>query len=247
MAAATGSPRRAEGPRMQTLFDNLVYPVDPAAAPSSKHDQAILRSASKRVIFHRTPENAHLDLGKEKNELEMLVDKFQPEFEQIVPALCDALNAVLVSHNLASRRRSRMSEAGKFSIFETSAVPEISLEDYLWRVVDYCYISPSTMVLACMLIDRLILNHGLMVTNLNVFKLFFTSVRVASKVHELRSLSNKNFATVGGVSASQLNALEAAYVSLFGWKLWVDHEEFVRYCGRLSPPGRPPNLPKVAM
>eukprot|EP00663_Eupelagonemidae_sp_cell21sb_P010230 gene10230-biopygen4919 len=29
----------------------------------------------------------------DKNELEMLLEKFQPEFEQMVPSLCDALNA----------------------------------------------------------------------------------------------------------------------------------------------------------
>eukprot|EP00756_Hemistasia_phaeocysticola_P004906 Hpha_TRINITY_DN13072_c1_g1::TRINITY_DN13072_c1_g1_i2::g.68832::m.68832 len=246
-AGGFAQPTPPDGVRMQTVLDNLVYPVSEGGGQPTKHDQQILRAANRRIVFFRTPENQHLDLGKDKNELEMLVDKFQPEFEQIVPALCDALNAVLVSHNLASRRRSRMTEAGKFAVFETSAVPEISLEDYLWRVVDYCYISPTSMVLACVLIDRLIILHGLTLTQLNIFKLFFTSVRVASKVHELRSLSNKNFATVGGVSASQLNALEASFVNLFGWKLWVDHEDFVKYCERLSPPGRQPLLPKVAM
>jgi len=225
---------------MATVFEHLCYPVEKGTK------NVISKAAARRPVFKRTPENKHLDTGKDSNELEMLVTKFQPEFEQLVPAICDALNAVNVNHNLASRRRSRMTETCKFTDFKTSAVPEISLEDYLWRVVDYCYISPTSMVLACILIDRLIISHGLLINPLNIFKLFFTSVRVASKVHELRSLSNKNFATVGGVSASQLNALEASFVNIFGWELWVEHEEFVKYCKRLSP-GTEISLPKVMM
>merc|ERR1712224_289336 len=108
---------------------------------------------------------------------------------------------------------SAMNEAPKFSDFETSAVPEIELVQYLWRIVDYCYISPTSLILACILIDRLIQEHNLILSNLNVYKLFFTSVRVASKIHELRSLSNKNFAVVGGVSAAQLNTLECSFVN----------------------------------
>eukprot|EP01062_Namystynia_karyoxenos_P009990 TRINITY_DN13540_c0_g1_i1.p1 TRINITY_DN13540_c0_g1~~TRINITY_DN13540_c0_g1_i1.p1 ORF type:complete len:249 (+),score=65.38 TRINITY_DN13540_c0_g1_i1:138-884(+) len=242
-----GSPGGGKAPgRRATLLDNLFYPVSDPAAPSQQ-DEQLLREAAKRPLFFRTPENKHLDLGKDKNELEMLMEKFQPEFNQMVPAVTDAINAVIVSHTLASRRKSVMSEANRFADFETSAVPEIQLEDYLWRIVDYCYISPTSLLLACILIDKLIVGHGLTLSQLNIFKLFFTSVRVASKVHELRSLSNKNFAVVGGVSSAQLNALEATFIQLFRWNLWVEHEEFVAYCERLCPQNRPPDLPKVQM
>eukprot|EP01062_Namystynia_karyoxenos_P062251 TRINITY_DN55167_c0_g1_i1.p1 TRINITY_DN55167_c0_g1~~TRINITY_DN55167_c0_g1_i1.p1 ORF type:complete len:281 (+),score=112.95 TRINITY_DN55167_c0_g1_i1:93-845(+) len=241
------SPKGKASGRRATLLDNLFYPVGDAQAALSNQDEQILKAAELRRLFHRTPENQHLDLGKDKNELEMLLDKFQPEFEQMVPAVCDALNAVIVSHTLASRRKSVMSEANRFADFETTAVPEINLEDYLWRIVDYCYISPSSLLLACILLDKLILGHGLTLSQLNIFKLFFTSVRVASKVHELRSLSNKNFAVVGGVSSQQLNALEATFIALFNWNLWVEHEEFVKYCERMCPQGSPPDLPKVEM
>eukprot|EP01065_Artemidia_motanka_P043039 TRINITY_DN5895_c4_g1_i1.p1 TRINITY_DN5895_c4_g1~~TRINITY_DN5895_c4_g1_i1.p1 ORF type:complete len:294 (+),score=73.93 TRINITY_DN5895_c4_g1_i1:107-883(+) len=240
------SPKQKAPGRRATLLDNLFYPVGDAGEPTQQ-DQVILRSAEERALFHKTPENTHLDLGKDKNELEMLLEKFQPEFVQMVPALCDALNAVIVSHTLASRRKSVLNEATRFTEFETSSVPDITLEDYLWRIVDYCYISPTSLILACILIDKLIVGHGLILSQLNCFKLLFTSVRVASKVHELRSLSNKNFAVVGGVTAGQLNQLESTFVALFSWCLWVEHEEFVRYCERLCPPGRMPRLPKVQM
>ena len=121
------------------------------------------------------------------------------------------------------------SEENRFVAYDTSTVPEIELEDYLWRICDYTYISPTTLIMACIYIDRLI-SEGLILSQLNVFKLFFTSVRVASKVHELRSLSNKNFAVVGGVTTEQMNQLEAVFMRDFKWKLWVEHELFVQYC-----------------
>ncbi|KAJ9450575.1 Cyclin-U3-1 [Diplonema papillatum] len=233
--------------RRATIYDNLFYPVATHKGSSqkiSKSDQHILDSAEKRRLFMLTPTNTHLDVIKDKNELDYLLDKYQPEFEQIVPSLCDALNAVIVSHTLASRRKSVMSEENKFVSYDTSTVPDIQLEDYLWRICDYTYISPTTLLMACIYIDRLIL-EGLILSQLNVFKLFFTSVRVASKVHELRSLSNKNFAVVGGVTTDQMNQLESLFMRDFKWRLWVDHEQFVQYCQRLMPPGEIARLPPI--
>jgi len=221
-----------KGSRRATILDNLFCPYE-AESKDDEASGAARQAAKKRPLFHRTPENLHLDLGNDKNELEMLLEKFHPEFEQMVPSLCDALNAVIVAHTLASRRKSVMDQTSKFGDFETTAVPDISLTDYLWRIVDYCYISPTSLILACILIDRLIVEHNLTLTQLNIFKLFFTSVRVASKIHELRSLSNKNFAVVGGVSAAQLNQLECVFVNLFQWELWVEHGTFTEYCKRL--------------
>ena len=125
------------------------------------------------------------------------------------------------------------SEENRFISYDTSTVPEIQLEDYMWRICDYTYISPTTLLMACIYIDRLI-GEGLILSQLNVFKLFFTSVRVASKVHELRSLSNKNFAVVGGVTTEQMNQLESLFMRDFKWKLWVEHETFVQYCQRYA-------------
>eukprot|EP01060_Flectonema_neradi_P002453 TRINITY_DN11512_c3_g1_i1.p1 TRINITY_DN11512_c3_g1~~TRINITY_DN11512_c3_g1_i1.p1 ORF type:complete len:286 (+),score=34.16 TRINITY_DN11512_c3_g1_i1:103-960(+) len=232
--------------RRATIYDNLFYPVAHSKTQHrvSKNDQHILEMATKRKLFTMTPVNQHLELNKDKNELDFLLDKYQPEFEQIVPSLCDALNAVIVSHTLASRRKSVMSEESRFTSYDTSTVPDIQLENYIWRICDYTYISPTSLLMACIYIDRLIL-EGLILSHLNVFKLFFTSVRVASKVHELRSLSNKNFAVVGGISTEQMNQLETLFMRDFKWRLWVGHDVFVQYCQRLMPPGEVCNLPPV--
>jgi len=252
-AEPAGSQAQAQEKRARrtTIYDNLFYPVAPKqpgashTPPISLNEQQILDASKKRKLFTMTPANAHLDLEKgDKNELDYLLDKYQPEFEQIVPSLCDALNAVIVSHTLASRRRSVMQEENRFISYETSSVPEIQLEEYMWRICDYTYISPTTLLMACIYIDRLIMD-GLILSQLNVFKLFFTSVRVASKVHELRSLSNKNFAVVGGVTTEQMNQLESLFMRDFKWRLWVDHDQFVNYCQRLMPAGEIVNLPPI--
>eukprot|EP01059_Diplonema_ambulator_P030252 TRINITY_DN5094_c0_g1_i1.p1 TRINITY_DN5094_c0_g1~~TRINITY_DN5094_c0_g1_i1.p1 ORF type:complete len:285 (+),score=41.58 TRINITY_DN5094_c0_g1_i1:236-1090(+) len=232
--------------RRATIYDNLFYPVahTKSGMKISKNDQHILDAAAKRRLFTMTPVNTHIDPGKDKNELDYLLDRYQPEFEQMVPSLCDALNAVIVSHTLASRRKSVMSEENKYISYDTSTVPDIALEDYIWRICDYTYISPTTLLMACIYVDRLIM-EGLILSQLNVFKLFFTSVRVASKVHELRSLSNRNFAVVGGVTTEQMNQLESLFMRDFKWRLWIDHELFVQYCQRLMPPGEVAQLPPI--
>lgn len=172
--------------------------------------------------------------GRQLSELEILQDKHDPEFKQIVPSVADAVSAVLAQHGNVARTASKDT---RFDAYETSSVPGILVEDYVHRIAEYTYISPSTMVAALILLDRLTQRFPkLLFTQLNIFKLFFVAVRVASKVVDLRTLNNKNFASVGGVSNRHLNDLEAKFLVDLKFDLFLSPGEFFHYAGRLQPP-----------
>jgi hypothetical protein len=85
-----------------------------------------------------------------------------------------------------------------------------------------------------MYLDRLLQRYPtLLFTPQNIFKLFFTAARIASKVLDLRSLNNKNFASVGGVTNKHLNELEANLLADLGFDLYFSQEEFARYARRV--------------
>jgi hypothetical protein len=103
------------------------------------------------------------------------------------------------------------------------------------RLAEYTYISPATLVAALIFLDRLCVRHNaLLVTQLNVFKLFFVAVRVASKVVDLRTLNNKNFAAVGGISNRHLNDLEAKFLIDMRFDLYIQPREFFLYAQKVS-------------
>eukprot|EP00658_Telonema_sp_P-2_P002961 TRINITY_DN11090_c0_g2_i2.p1 TRINITY_DN11090_c0_g2~~TRINITY_DN11090_c0_g2_i2.p1 ORF type:complete len:103 (-),score=25.36 TRINITY_DN11090_c0_g2_i2:551-859(-) len=73
---------------------------------------------------------------------------------------------------------------------------------------------------------------------------FFGAVRVASKVVDLRSLNNKNFAAVGGVGNRHLNELEDAFLKYIKFDLFLAPPEFAEYSKRLNPPITSSSVPR---
>lgn len=223
------------GPTRASLLDNLFFPTNKEGKTSADVAHAARR---QRPAFTSSPYERETNRvsrsGRQLSELEILQDKHDPEFKQIVPSVADAISAVLAQHAILARTTAKDT---RFDAYETSSVPGILVEDYVHRIAEYTYISPATMVAALMLLDRLSARFPkLLFSQLNIFKLFFVAVRVASKVVDLRTLNNKNFASVGGVSNRHLNDLEAKFLVDLKFDLFLSPNEFFHYATRLNPP-----------
>ncbi|KAG5504087.1 hypothetical protein GH5_04949 [Leishmania sp. Ghana 2012 LV757] len=119
----------------------------------------------------------------------------------------------------------------ELSAFSTREVPAISVHNYLKRIVKYTYVSPSVLVCGCLYLDRLLCMHPCMLLHpYNVFKLYLTSTRMASKIMDTRTLNNHDFSVVGGVANDDLNALEFLMVELLKNRLYFSRDTFDEYC-----------------
>lgn len=221
-----------EPDRRVYIMENLGFPTNRPGRPSR---DIALQARLKRQPFLITPSEREINKtsrsGRVLTEIEVLQEKHDPEFKQIIPAVADALTNVIAQHSQIGTRDER------FAMYETNNVPNIQLEDYIHRVGEYTYISPSSMLAAVIFLDRLCERYPLLtITNQNIFKLFFVSVRIASKVVDLRSLNNKNFASVGGVGNRHLNELEDAFLKYIKFDLFLSPAEFSEYSRRLHPP-----------
>lgn len=218
------------------FLENLVFPSN---KEGGKNWLDIAIAARRmRVAFQLTPGEREINRvsrsGRQLSEIEILQEKHEPEFKQIVPAIAEAITAVLNLH-ASSNPSGQVDE--RFAPFETSQVPNILIEDYVHRIAEYTFISPSSMLSALILLDRLSARFSTLVfSRINIFKLFFVAVRVASKVVDLRTLNNKNFSSVGGVSNRQLNDLEARFLIDLKFDLLISPGEFFQYAQRLMNP-----------
>ncbi|KAG5477846.1 hypothetical protein LSCM1_05148 [Leishmania martiniquensis] len=123
------------------------------------------------------------------------------------------------------------SPQAELDAFSTREVPAISIHDYLKRIVKYTYVSPSVLVCGCLYLDRLLCMHPSMLLHpYNVFKLYLTSTRMASKIMDTRTLNNHDFSVVGGVTNDDLNALEFRMVELLQNRLYLSRDTFDVYC-----------------
>ncbi|CUG32027.1 cyclin 10, putative [Bodo saltans] len=230
--------------RRAFLLENLTFPIN---KPNGRNWRDIaLAARQKRVPFTSSPHERDMHKtsrsGRQLSEIEILQEKHEPEFKQIIPSIAESLGNVVQQHAQLARV---IAKDDRFAIYETNNVPGIQLDDYVHRIAEYTYISPASMLAAAIFLDRLCEKYpSLLLTERNIFKLFFVAVRVSSKVVDLRSLNNKNFASVGGVSNKHLNDLEETFLKHLRFDLFLSPTEFLEYGRRMHPPNLHSQVPR---
>jgi hypothetical protein len=122
-----------------------------------------------------------------------------------------------------------VSVLGKTTRFDSAYVPEISIEDYVERVQTYSKCSTSVYVIAMVYIDRLIEGEGLVVTQLNVHRLFITAFLIAAKFYDDLSFKNAFYATLGGIEKTEMNLLEVDFLNYIKFNLVVAENVYNSY------------------
>jgi hypothetical protein len=114
--------------------------------------------------------------------------------------------------------------------FHAIRVPQLSIAEYLTRISTYFQCSNECFVLALVYIDRIVKQHpDFSISVLNIHRLLVTSVMLAAKFFDDVYYSNSYYAKVGGVRTPELNALEASFLRLIDWRLYVFPAEYDQY------------------
>jgi len=114
-------------------------------------------------------------------------------------------------------------------VFNASAPPEVSVGDYLARIVKYTPCSAECYLLALLFIDRVTQNHGMRVNSYNVHRLLLTATLVSAKLLDDATYNNKYYSHVGGISIKELNVLECKLLALLNYDLNVQTYTFELY------------------
>ena len=192
-----------------------------------------------------------------RKELLDLQAKYRPEVRQLGPAIAYLLARMLEHHDSrpATPRHSAgtpttgslptPSNASFTGISGAMATtkswaewdgksdvpPPRQLFQFILMLGDSTFISPSALVGGLILVHRMAAFHQtLRITIRNVYKLYYVSVRVASKVLDLRTLTNEDFVrAMPGMTLAELNKLEANLLSALNWHIIFDPREFEAY------------------
>lgn len=117
------------------------------------------------------------------------------------------------------------------SVFDSSAIPPITINKYLMRLRSAFRCSDATFIAALIIVDRLLQYDGgrLPLTMRNVHRVFLASLVVAVKYHEDLVYSNSHYARAGGVHLREVNRLERVLLAALDFDLRVDPEQFRIY------------------
>lgn len=104
--------------------------------------------------------------------------------------------------------------------FHSRTPPNISLHDYLRRIVKYASVEKACLLILLIYIDRVCeLHPQFTISSLTVHRFLITAVTVSSKSLCDAYCTNSHYAKVGGISTQELNALELEFLRLIDWNL----------------------------
>lgn len=209
--------------------------VSGAACPAP-YDASTVKS---RSLFSMSPaerppgQARSLASGRELSELEALGRKHAEEMMMLVPPIVDALRNVMNNHDNIARS---VVKDDRHDCFNTVSAVVTSLQEYIARLSEWCYVSPSTFIIACIFLDRMLFKYPrLLFSRQNIYKYYGVALRIANKCVDVKNISNKNYAHVIGVSNVHLNDLEAKLLMDLRFGLYVSPAEFFWYARRLVP------------
>jgi hypothetical protein len=140
---------------------------------------------------------------------------------KILNSISNILNELTIKN---SKKRGNKIEN---DIFETSENPNISLLDYLTRIVEYSNCEENTLISALIYIDRIAKIKN--ITKLNVYKLIFTSILISLKYNEDGIYDNVYYSQIAGVSVQELFQMEYEYVLLLNFNFNISEFIFNQY------------------
>ncbi|TNV86735.1 hypothetical protein FGO68_gene3855 [Halteria grandinella] len=114
------------------------------------------------------------------------------------------------------------------SAFHSTVVPSVPIQAYFVYVSVNAGLVDHQSVIALVLIERLCNcaanQHGLpiAINSLTIHRLILTAVLLTSKFYNDVFYGNNFIAAMGGVSLQELNFLEAEFLALIDWRLWVE-------------------------
>lgn len=118
----------------------------------------------------------------------------------------------------------------EFYMFHSISPPSISVHDYLESIHKYFRCSDACLAGAMVYIYRLLQRYPDFAVNDHcIHRLLAVSVVISVKINDDIHYNNGHFATVCGLSVTEMNFLEATLLKLLNWEVHITSEEYEMY------------------
>ena len=118
--------------------------------------------------------------------------------------------------------------------FNLKEIPNITITNYLKRLIKYSNPELSTLILGVIYFDRICNNGKINLCYSNVYKLILISLVLAIKYNEEYFESNEFYGKVGGLKIKSINKLEIYTLKVLKFNLYVKEEIYETYVNQFS-------------
>ncbi len=197
-----------------------IPPTPPISQPSTPNLGLI--QAEKETVTRHKKENRHLQSGNAEKTGD--VDSVPARAKTPIGSPEAGPSEPL--HVIGSHMEPQNSQHSAITRkFYSKKPPQISLDEYLMRLHQFCPMSTGVYLATSLYIFRLaVVERIIPVTTRNVHRLVLAGLRVAMKALEDFSYPHRRFAKVGGVSETELGKLEVSFCFITNFELRVEGE-----------------------
>lgn len=117
--------------------------------------------------------------------------------------------------------------------FTCNIKPNISILDYLKRIIKYTKAEFSTLVISMIYFIR-VCQKQIFINEYNIHRIMVISILMAYKYNEDCLFDNKYLALVSGISLKEMVLLEHELLEILNFELYVSNETFSQYKQYLS-------------
>ena len=118
--------------------------------------------------------------------------------------------------------------------FCSKEIPNISITNYILRLIKKINIEPSTLILGIIYFDKICNKGNIILSFLNVYRLILISLVLAIKFNEEYFETNEFYSKIGGLSNKSFNKLEIAVLKILNYKLYIKKDIYDNYINHIS-------------
>jgi hypothetical protein len=112
--------------------------------------------------------------------------------------------------------------------FDCTSKINISLQNYILRLVKYTNVESNTLIHTLALIDK-ICTKKVFLSYKNVHKVFLVALIISIKLLEDEIYADSHYAYAGGISIDELAEIESEFLTLIDYRVIVDDDRFIVY------------------
>lgn len=134
-------------------------------------------------------------------------------------------NIASIFFNLIDYNTKHKYHADKNDILFSKRIPNLSIEDFLIRVVTYSKIELSTLLSLYIYAMRLITRNEIVLRYTNVYKIILGACVLSVKFNEDSKFPFSYYAKIGGMTVSELSEIEFSIYTRLNFELFINEEE----------------------
>ena len=167
------------------------------------------------------------------SELEISQDEICEEIiinkDNKVSLIINSISSILeklIKNKKQKKKDSNLKELVK--PFESKIIPDLSINDYLKRIIKYTNCEINSLIFSLIYLDRICLKN-IDLSPFNIHKFLFATILLAIKTNEDNIYRNSYYSQIAGVTLKELNLMEYNLCIILNYNFFVNENTFNVY------------------